>query len=126
MARFKRKSSSRRSFGFVRRTSRRHSNTSTSPLKLAAVAAIYGALRPTLHNATSGITGVLPLGQYSDEVAYGALGYYLSKHGSGMSKTAGQVILVTEAFAAGNQFGAPMLSGLTMTSTASGSSSGWQ
>jgi len=99
MARFRKVRRIFRRSGQIRRSGR--SNGSVSPLKLALAAAVYGAVRNDLHNATAPLTNKIPV-PYGDEIAYAAAGWYMSKKG-GMFKAAGTAILLTEAALLGAQ-----------------------
>jgi len=113
MAKFKKARAARRFGGFARRTYRRAGKASGSPVGLAVMAAAYGAVRPTLQNATSGITGMLPV-PYANNIAYGLVGYMLSKKG-GMMGNAGKAMLVTEAAIVGSQLGGSLMGGASTT-----------
>ena len=54
---------------------------------------------------------MIPLGQYSDEAAFGVLGYFMAKNSNSMIKNAGYAILTVEAAAIGHQTITPMLGG---------------
>lgn len=76
------------------------SNTSLSVEKLAIGSAAYGAVRPYAANL---IPDIDMIGVYSDNLILGVAGYLAAKKGSGMIKTAGQVVLANEAFLVGNK-----------------------
>jgi len=106
MARFKRKAA-RRFGGFKR--SRRSSGSSENLLETVGYGFAYGALRPKLKELASPMTQMLPLGENSDEIAFGLIGYFMAKKGTGMVKNAGRAILTVEAASLGNNIVAPMV-----------------
>jgi hypothetical protein len=113
MARFRRKA--KRYFGKAKKYYSKH-KSGISPLKCVLFGAGYGAIRDVTHKATSGITSMIPLGQYSDEVAYGALGYFMARSGNSMIKNAGLAILTVESASIGQQVISPMIGGMTGSS----------
>jgi hypothetical protein len=127
MARFKRRA--RRSYGFARaatrsvryvRSARRSARRSTgSPgiMNVVLPAFAYGAVRPTLKTYAAPLTQAVPLGNNSDEVVFGLLGYLMAKKGRGFVKNAGTAILTVEAASLGNNLIAPMVSGATGSTT---------
>jgi hypothetical protein len=122
MARFKRRTARRASFGRKART--RHSSRSggLNPLNLIIAGGAYGALRNTLSGIIAPVTNMLPLGQYSDEAIFGALGYFLAKKQKGMLKSLGYSMLSVEAAAVGSN----LSSGIGTNTTDSNSGmSGW-
>jgi hypothetical protein len=108
--RFKAKRAYARPVAFKR--SRRTTHSTGNPLMtVVAPAFIYGAIRPMAKQYAAPITDKLPLGANSDEVAFGLLGYYMHKKGTGFIKNAGTAILTVEAASLGNNIGSPLVSG---------------
>ena len=92
-------------------TKRARSRTSSgiSVEKLAIGSAIYGGLRPYAANIIPDVAALNFGGVTSDNLILGVAGYLAAKKGSGMIKTAGQVVLLNEAFIVG----AKLSSGMT-------------
>lgn len=100
-----------------RRASRRHSSGGNPMTSVLLPAFAYGAVRQTAKSYTSGLTDKLPFGANNDELAYGLLGYYMHKKGTGFIKNAGTAILTVEAASLGNNIVSPMVSGSAGTSS---------
>jgi hypothetical protein len=114
----------------VARMSRRRKSSGSNANVLSGVllpAFVYGAIRPKAKELAQPLTSMLPLGNNSDEVAFGLLGYFMHKKGSGMVKNLGSAILTVEAASLGNNIVAPMVGGITTTAGASSNanSGGW-
>jgi len=59
------------------------------------------------------LTNMIPLGSYSDEAAFGVLGYFMAKQSNSMIKNAGMAILTIESASIGQQALGGMMGGLT-------------
>ncbi len=124
---FKRKAS--RVSNFVRaRTRRQFSRKSGSSggnvmMDIVAPSAVYGAVRSKASSLITGIIGA-PLGDYTDEVALGVLGWFAMKQGNGFIKNLGRAAITVESASLGANLGAPLLnqtiSGVQNTNVVSG------
>lgn len=103
------------------RKSRSSKGGSTGLMNTVLPALLYGAVRDKAKTAATPITNMIPTG-YGDELAFGLLGWYLSKKGSGFVHNAGKAILTVEAASVGHQLVGPMIGGAGAT----GDQSGWQ
>jgi len=112
MTKFRR---ARRYFGKAKKFYGRH-KASINPMKAVLFGGLYGAIRSPIHNMTAQYTNMLPLGGYSDEIAYGLAGYFMAKNNNPIIKNAGMAILTVESASIGQQ----ALSGLTGSSSSSG------
>lgn len=110
MARFKRKSRSRR-FSFFKRKGR--SQSSLKPTQIMVGGAIYGVGRTYLSNMIAPITSKVPFGNLADNVVLGAIGYFAAKKGRGLIKQVGISALAVESALAGQDL---VGSGLNQTS----------
>lgn len=117
-----RKRRSRRSYGKAfarRRSSRSRSSGMGNLFSQLAPAFLYGAVRNPLKSAAAPLTSKIPLGNYGDEAAFGLLGYFMAKKGSGFIHDTGKAILTVEVASVANQLVSPMIQGAT-TSKADG------
>jgi hypothetical protein len=105
----------RRGFGRVKKFYSKN-KASIKPLNAVLYGAAYGAIRVPAHNAAAPLVNMIPLGQYSDEAAFGILGYFMAKNSNSMIKNAGYAILTVEAASLGNQVVSPMIGGSAGTS----------
>ena len=97
-----------------KRFSRKRGSSSNSSLLLTVGAAMaYGGVRSKLSSMTSQYLPAFA-GQYTDEVALGALGWYLSKKG-GIIGALGKSALIIESASVGNQ----LIGGMMGTTTSS-------
>jgi len=121
--RFKRIRAAARSTVRYVKKSRKQSSGMSNPLMTHALPGfIYGSVRQTAKDFANPLTSMLPLGQNSDEVAFGTLGYVLAKNTSGFTRDFGRAMLTVEAASLGHNVINPMLQGMvgTATSTSSG------
>lgn len=109
-----RRKSFRRRVGKVYRSARKSGST-TNLLMTVGASMLYGAGRSKLSALTS---QYLPsfAGQYTDEVALGLLGWYVSKKG-GVLGALGKSALIIESASIGNQLGSSLFNS-PMTKTA--------
>lgn len=112
---------SRKSF-FGRKSYRRSSSGSLSPMKVIIPALVYGAVRSKAAEFATPITSKVPLGNYADEAVFGTVGYFMAKKGKGMVKNAGLAILTVEAASVGNQIAGNYMGG---SSTSTAASQAW-
>lgn len=113
----------RRGF-FARRTRRAASRRSYSrssggmaPEKVILPALAYGATRSWLAGMAAPLTSKIPLGNYADELVFGAAGWYAAKKGKGIVKQIGLAVLTVEAASVGNQLAGGMMSQGSSTQT---------
>jgi len=100
--------------GFSRRSSSRSSGSSNSELMTIGIAAAaYGVGRPYLENLVQPVTSKIPIfGDYVDEVALGALGYFAAKGKFGSNKwikAAGKAMFIVEATRVGSGLGSNLI-----------------
>jgi hypothetical protein len=76
------------------------SNKGISPMEITIGSAGYGAVRPMIANA---VPNVGALGEYSDNVILGLVGFAAAWKGKGLVKKAGMVVLGAESFVAGSR-----------------------
>lgn len=129
MARFKRRRSfARRAYAGVRKFGRgaRKSGSTENLTSIAIAGGGWGALRNTVVAWAQPITSKIPLGNYADEVAFGTLGYFMAKKGSGMVRSAGKAMLTVEAASVGNQLAGQFTGGSMSTASNNPSFGGWQ
>jgi ABC-type thiamin/hydroxymethylpyrimidine transport system permease subunit len=100
----------KRFFGRAKRYARSKSS-SISPMKAVLFGGLYGAVRTQAHNMAAPLTNMIPLGQYSDEAAFGVLGYIMAKQGNSLIKNAGMAILTIESASLGQQALGGMMGG---------------
>lgn len=123
MARFKRRikrAYARMSSPRYARKQRRRSSSGSSGNPLMNVVLpsfVWGAVRPKAKEIASPVTNMLPLGDNSDEVAFGLLGYFMHKKGTGFVKNMGTAILTVEAASLGNNIVSPMISNVGSSSS---------
>ena len=60
-------------------------------------AGLYGALREKVSNAIAPYTSKIPLGNVTDEVVMGTLGYFAMKKGTGLFRDVGRAAMTIEA-----------------------------
>jgi len=114
MARFKKKSSSRRRFrGFARKRSRsRSGGAGGSDMSMILSGAAYGVVRGPVATAISGLSAKLPFGQYNDEAAMAIASYAAKKWAPiGFVKRMGTAGLIVEAASAASGATAGMIGG---------------
>lgn len=78
---------------------------------------VYGGVRQTAKDYAKPLTSMLPLGDNSDEVAFGLGGYFLMKNTSGFAHDFGRAMLTVESASLGHNIINPMLQGAIGTTT---------
>ena len=117
--RFGRKARSRAfSFKKARRSARRGIGSGIKGVfaKLPIMQFAYGVVRTPVANAIKPMTNQLPLGEYSDEVALGVIGFLLAKQ-SGMAGQIGKTMLDIEGYRAGELTSSKIFSGSSQGTT---------
>lgn len=103
--------------GFSRRSSRRSGSSSENLVMTGIAAAAYGAMRPKVEQWIQPITSKLPIGgEYVDELALGAAGYFAAKGKFGSNKylkSAGKAVFMIECARLGAGVSAQMGNGST-------------
>lgn len=97
----RRKSSGVKTMAKRKRFGRKSVNSNSNLLMVVGASMLYGAGRSKLSAITSQYLPAFA-GQYTDEVALGALGWYLSKKG-GIIGQLGKSALIIESASVGNQ-----------------------
>jgi len=93
--------------------SRKQSSGASNPLMTHALPGfLYGSVRQTAKDFATPLTSMLPLGQNSDEIVFGGLGYVLAKNTSGFTRDFGRAMLTVEAASLGHNIVNPMLQGV--------------
>lgn len=113
----RRRSFRRRASAFGRKTYRsaRKSGTNTNLLMTVGASMLYGAGREKLSSLTAQYLPSIA-GAYTDEVALGALGWYMSKKG-GIIGALGKSALIIESARVGSSIGGQLFNS-SMTTTA--------
>lgn len=96
---------------------KRSSSTNSNLLLTVGASMLYGGVRSKLSSLTSQYLPAFA-GQYTDEVALGALGWYLSKKG-GVIGQIGKSALIIESASVGNQLIGGMLNSTAVTTSTS-------
>lgn len=94
------------------RVGKRVGKASADPLLVIGTGLAYGAVRAPIARAIAPATNYLPFGQYNDEVALGALGWFGMKMAPHkILKEQGRTILAVESFSVGAQATSGLMGG---------------